>query len=221
MFHPVPEEILARMRILEAMDAKDRMDGTPRLERLRQIPAQTGRYLAVTCASAPEGRVLEVGTSGGYSTLWLALACRATGRKITTFEVLEGKAALARETFREAKVEDVVNLVAGDAREFLQAIGGVGFCFLDAEKEIYGDCYELVVPNLVPEAFSWPTMPSTTRRRSGRCSTARSPTSGSTPSSPRSETENWSAGGSEPRRICTKPPAAACPGLDPERWTFR
>jgi predicted O-methyltransferase YrrM len=63
--------------------------------------------------------------------------------------VLEDKAKLARETFRLACVEDVVECVVGDAREHLQNLKDIAFCFLDAEKEIYGDCYEIVVPNLV------------------------------------------------------------------------
>ncbi|NLD71943.1 MAG: O-methyltransferase, partial [Chloroflexi bacterium] len=43
MFHTIPPEILARMQHLEAIDARDRVDGTTRAERLRQIPPETGR----------------------------------------------------------------------------------------------------------------------------------------------------------------------------------
>jgi predicted O-methyltransferase YrrM len=138
------------MRHLEAADAQDRRDGTPRLERLRQIPPETGRFLALLAAMAPAGTYLEIGTSAGYSTLWLALACRELGRKITTFEMLPAKAALARETFRAAEVEDVVELVEGDARDHLPNCNDIAFCFLDAEKEVYADCYELVVPRMLP-----------------------------------------------------------------------
>jgi caffeoyl-CoA O-methyltransferase len=135
---------------LEGLDAKDRRDGTPRLQRLRQIPPEAGRFLALLAAGTPEGAWIEIGTSAGYSTLWLALACREVGRRITTFEVLEEKAALARETFRLAGVGDVVELVVGDARDHLRGRKDIAFCFLDAEKDLYADCYELVVPNLVP-----------------------------------------------------------------------
>jgi NTP pyrophosphatase (non-canonical NTP hydrolase)/precorrin-6B methylase 2 len=100
-------------------------------------------------ASSPSGAWIEIGASAGYSTLWLALACRETGRTLTTFEVLEEKVALARETFRLAGVEDVVTLIAGDAREYLADCHDIAFCFLDAEKDVYADCYELVVPRLV------------------------------------------------------------------------
>ncbi len=149
MFHDVPERVLEQMRRLEAIDARDRSDGTARLKRLRQIPPETGRFIALLAACAPPGRYIEIGTSAGYSTLWLALACRLAGRKITTFEILDEKAELAMETFAAAGVGDVVHLVHGDALDHLGNCSGVSFCFLDAEKEIYAECYEAVVPNMV------------------------------------------------------------------------
>ena len=150
MFHGIPEVILTRMHDLEQIDDTDRQDGTPRQQRLRQIPPETGRFLALLAAGAPQGRYLEIGTSAGYSTLWLALACTMLGRTITTVEVLPEKVKLARETFRVTDLANVVNLVEDDARHYLAQIGNIAFCFLDAEKEIYHDCYEAVVPKLVP-----------------------------------------------------------------------
>ena len=150
MFHDIPPQILARMRHLEAIDARDRVDGTPRMERLRQVPPESGRFIALLAAGAPDGTFIEIGTSAGYSTLWLALACRERAQTITTFELLEAKQELAAETFRQADVEDVVDLVKGDALDHIAAYDDIAFCFLDAEKEIYGDCYEAVVPRMVP-----------------------------------------------------------------------
>lgn len=149
MFHDIPDAILDRMRELEALDAADRRDGTPLRRRLRQITADTGRFLAILAASAPPGRLIEIGTSAGYSTLWLALAATATDRAVTTFELLEEKADKARDTLRRADLEAQVTLIRGDARDWLPDLGDIGFCFLDAEKEIYADCYATVVPNLV------------------------------------------------------------------------
>lgn len=149
MFEDIPESILQRMHELEALDAQDRSDGTDRQERLRQIPPETGRFLALLAAMAPAGRYLEIGTSAGYSTLWLALACRLVGRQVTTFEILDPKAKLARETFEAADVLDVVDFVHGDALDHLSGISEISFCFLDAEKEIYSECYEALVPKMV------------------------------------------------------------------------
>jgi len=149
MFHEISVPILREMADLEARDSVDRADGTPRLDRLRQIPPETGRFLAILAASAPEGAWLEIGTSAGYSALWLALACGERGRVLTTFEVMPSKVAMAAETFAAAGVSDVVNLVEGDFLDHADAVGEVAFCFLDAEKEVYGSCYDAIVPRLV------------------------------------------------------------------------
>jgi len=149
VFHDIPPAILDRMAYLEQIDARDRLDGTPKDRRLRQVTPDTGRFLALLAAGAPAGKIIEIGTSAGYSTLWLALACRETGRRLTSFEILENKARLARETFRQAGIEDLVELVVGEAQEMLPGYSGVAFCFLDAEKEAYADFYQAVVPNLV------------------------------------------------------------------------
>jgi predicted O-methyltransferase YrrM len=149
VFRNLTDKMKAEMARLEAIDARDRVDGTPRLERLRQIPPVTGQFIAIMAASAPTGGIVEIGTSAGYSTLWLALAAEATGQKLTTYEILPEKAAMARETFRAADVEPLVTSVEGDALEHLAGHAKVGCCFLDAEKEVYQACYDLVVPNLV------------------------------------------------------------------------
>jgi predicted O-methyltransferase YrrM len=149
MFHEISDGMRARMRELEAIDSRDRADGTPQARRMRQIPPETGQFIAMLAACAPDGAHLEIGTSAGYSTMWQALAARQRGRKITTFDVSEYKIQLARETFRQAGIEDIVDLVAQDARQYIERFAQIGFCFLDAEKDLYMDCYELVIPRLV------------------------------------------------------------------------
>lgn len=138
------------MQYLEDLDARDRNNNTPLLQRLRQIPPETGKFLAILAAGSPEGGIIEIGTSAGYSTLWLSLAAEQAGRSITTFEVLPEKVKLARETFMVTGAANRIKLVEGDARDHLKEFKNIAFCFLDAEKDVYADCYEMVVPNLVP-----------------------------------------------------------------------
>jgi caffeoyl-CoA O-methyltransferase len=133
MFHNIPKAFLDRMQCLEQLDARDRMDGTPHSRRLRQIPRETGKLLALLAVGCPEGAQLEIGTSACYSTLWLALACLETAKMVTTFELSEEKAKLARETFRLTSLENIVECVVGDAREYLTNYEQISFCFLDAE----------------------------------------------------------------------------------------
>ena len=149
MFHQIPGEVLACMRELEQMDSIERRGAMAHFDRLRQIPSGTGRFLALIAATAPEGELIDIGTSGGYSALWISLACRALGRGLTTFEIAEAKVALATETFRKAGVDDIVSIVSGDAREELGGQSDVAFCFLDVEKHFYEECYEAVIPKMV------------------------------------------------------------------------
>jgi predicted O-methyltransferase YrrM len=120
------------------------------LKRLRQIPPETGMFLALLASAAPAGPMLEIGTSAGYSALWLSLAAKQRGDMLVTYELLPEKVELARETFQKAGVEGQVELVHGDARGHLAEREEIAFCFLDAEKEMYAEFYELVAPKLIP-----------------------------------------------------------------------
>jgi len=150
VFNNIPDNVTQIMRDLERRDATDRDDGTPHLERLRQITPETGRFIALWAASSPPGAMVEIGTSAGYSALWLAQACRLNGRTLTTFEILPEKVRLARDTFTRAGVTDIVTLVDGDFLASADDFDEIGFCFLDAEKDVYRACYDAVIPKLVP-----------------------------------------------------------------------
>ena len=150
MFHHIPEKIQRRMQELEQLDSRDRLNGTERKLRLRQIPPETGRYLAFMAASAPDGNFIEIGTSAAYSSMWISLAMKDRGTKLVTFEINPEKISLARETIRKTETEEYIESIRGDARAYLGGYKEIAFAFLDAEKEIYEDCYELIVPNLVP-----------------------------------------------------------------------
>jgi predicted O-methyltransferase YrrM len=149
MFHNISENVKKRMQYLEEIDSRDRTDGTPRLKRLRQITPDTGRFLSILAANAPKGEFIEIGTSAGYSTLWIAIACKLIKNKVITFEVLKEKIELAKETFKITNMESYVELIEGDAREFINNFKKISFCFLDAAKRIYEECYDLVIPNMV------------------------------------------------------------------------
>lgn len=149
MLHNIPELVKKRMRYLEKLDAEDRVNGTPRMQRLRQIPPETGKFLSIIAAGAPRGEFIEIGTSAGYSTMWIALACMERGNKIKTFEILEEKIELAKETFQQSKMQKYIDLVEGDARDYLKEEKDISFCFLDAEKDVYEECYDLIIPNMV------------------------------------------------------------------------
>ncbi len=149
MFHEIPDIVKKRMYYLEERDKLDRIDGTPRMERLRQIPPETGKFISILAASAPKGKFIEIGTSAGYSTLWISLACQQIGSTLTTFEILKEKADIARETFQMTNLGNIIELIEGDARDYLASYKNIAFCFLDAKKEIYEECYNNVILNMV------------------------------------------------------------------------
>jgi caffeoyl-CoA O-methyltransferase len=153
MFNNLPAPIAERMAYLERLDKQHRSINAPSEIRLRQVPRETGKFLSIMASMAPAGTYLEIGTSGGYSALWLAVVCRELGRNLVTFEILPQKVNIARETFHAAQVEDVVELVPGDARDYLGNHRNISFCFLDAEKEMYAECFEKIVPNMVKQGI--------------------------------------------------------------------
>ena len=153
MFLEISAPMKKRMEELEVLDRKDRENGTERMARLRQIPPETGKFLALIAANCPVGQYLEIGTSAGYSAMWISLAIRLRGIRLRTYEILPEKAKLARETFRLAQIEDSVELIEKDFLYNASGLHKIAFCFIDAEKEIYGQCFELVTDKMIPGSF--------------------------------------------------------------------
>jgi len=142
MFRDIPQSIEVTQGHLKALEAWRIAQGMERKRLLRQISPETGKLLALLLANCPAGNAAEVGTGAGYSALWLALACRATGRKLVTFELDEAKAALALHCLEAAAVLDVVELRQTDALEGLKGLSGISFCFIDAERDLARSAYE-------------------------------------------------------------------------------
>lgn len=136
---------------LEQRDSLEREQDVPRERRLRQIAADVGRFLHVVVLATKPHTILELGTSGGYSTIWLATAARHVGAGVVTLEIDPAKIPQAAANLREAGVDDVVTAVQGDAFAYLRdRREPVDFVFLDAEKEDYLSYLGLIVPLLSP-----------------------------------------------------------------------
>ncbi len=122
----VPDRVRAEMAALEAIDAADRADGTPQARRLRAIRPEVGQLLLTLALAIAARTIVEVGTSGGYSTLWLAVAAGRTGGRVVTFEIDPDKARRARRTFAAAGVEALVDLRESEGGRGLAALAGSG-----------------------------------------------------------------------------------------------
>ncbi|HXK60729.1 MAG TPA: O-methyltransferase [Acidobacteriota bacterium] len=116
-----------------------------------EVPVTDGRMLRLIAEAIGAKNVLEIGTSTGYSGLWLSLALQKTGGKLTTFEIDPGRAAQARRHFREAGVDHIVTLVEGDAHQKIREYKDpVDLVFIDADKGGYLDYLNQVLPLVRP-----------------------------------------------------------------------
>ncbi len=115
------------------------------------VPETDGRRLRVLVEALGAGNVVEIGTSTGYSGLWLCLGVHRSGGHITTFEIDPNRAARAREFFRLAGVENHITVVEGDAHKNLATLKGpIDLVFLDADKEGYPDYLKQLLPLVRP-----------------------------------------------------------------------
>jgi predicted O-methyltransferase YrrM len=122
-------------RFGEANDAQ--VSERPR--RMLNITRDTGEFLAVLVRATAARRVLEIGTSNGYSTLWLAEAARAIGGSVTTVESAQYKIELASANFARSGLASFIMLVHDDAVRFLERSDPVTYdlIFLDSARSEY------------------------------------------------------------------------------------
>jgi predicted O-methyltransferase YrrM len=123
-----------------------------RLARWRNVEPETAELLGVLVRAKRAERVLEIGTSNGYSTIWLADAAEATGGTVLTIEIDPERAAHARDHVARAGLGDRVELRTEDAAETLKALPDDAFelTFLDAERRHYAGYWPDLVRTLKP-----------------------------------------------------------------------
>ena len=118
---------------------------------MMNVAAEDGRWLRLLAEAMGARTVVEVGTSNGYSGIWLCLGLRASGGKLITHEIDARRAGLARENFKRAGVESIVTLVEGDAHQEVPKLEGpIDLLFLDADKEGYVDYLKKLLPRIRP-----------------------------------------------------------------------
>jgi predicted O-methyltransferase YrrM len=118
---------------------------------LWNVDPNEGAFLRDEVAKVKAKRALEIGTSNGYSTIWIALGARRTGGHVTTVEIDDTRAKLARENFHAAGVDSVITLVHGDALKVVPMLQGpFQFVFIDAWKSDYIKYLEMVLPMIPP-----------------------------------------------------------------------
>jgi len=141
---PANEQEKKILSVLEEMDRNQRRG-------MMNVPLEDARILRMLTEAIGAKHVVEIGTSNGYSGIWFCLAMQATGGKLTTHDVDEGRASLARKNFKRAGVDNMVTLVMGDAHETVTRIKEpIDVLFIDADKEGYADYLEKLLPLVRP-----------------------------------------------------------------------
>ena len=121
---------------------------------LLPIGAAAATFVNLLIKQAKSRAILEVGTSYGYSTIWLAEAARETGGIVTTLELHPRKIDYARERMAEAGLDDCVDFRIGDALETLASLPGpFDFVLLDLWKDLYVASFDAVYPKLADGAL--------------------------------------------------------------------
>ena len=112
---------------------------TERSHRMLNITPDTGEFLSVLVRATLARRVLEIGTSNGYSTLWLAEAASAISGTVTTIEASNYKIGLATQNFSRSGLAEFIKLVHDEAGRVLNqsADGTFDLVFLDSERSEY------------------------------------------------------------------------------------
>ena len=151
--------VLARYSARVAEERKVFANGDPRQlmarrdDFLLEVGEEVARLLQALIVARCARHIVELGTSYGYSTLFLADAARRTGGRVTTFELSAEKQAFAREQLAEARLGGFVDWRQGDAVELLPSLDdGVDFVLIDLWKELYVPCLDLVYPKLAENA---------------------------------------------------------------------
>jgi predicted O-methyltransferase YrrM len=113
------------------------------------VPASDGKLLYDLIIKNNYTRALEIGTSTGHSSIWIAWALSKTGGKLITIEVDEGRHREAVANFKEVGLDHIIDARLGDAHELVPALEGpFDFVFSDADKYWYKNYFLAVDPKL-------------------------------------------------------------------------
>lgn len=113
------------------------------------ISRESANFLNMLIKISGARKVVEVGTSNGYSGIWIAKALKETGGHLTTIEYYEKRIVLAQENFKKCGVDDIITIKQGSACEVLETLDfGIDFVFIDANKSEYIKYFDIINPKL-------------------------------------------------------------------------
>jgi predicted O-methyltransferase YrrM len=124
----------------------DQIHGQPGM---MNVPRADGEFLHDFIVEHGYQWGLEIGTSNGYSAMWMGMALRQTGGRLLTLEIDKHRASLARKNFEQVKLGDVIELREGDALKIIPELQGpFDFIFIDAWKPDYIRYFQMLYPKV-------------------------------------------------------------------------
>lgn len=144
------------LTVLKKLEKRSRLEENDQIEvkhedRMLAITEETGQFYNLFLRAIKAKKVLEVGTSVGYSTLWFADALLESKGRIITIEQNPSKIARAKANFKEAEVQNIVKNLHGEALSILKQMAKnhkeeFDFAFLDADKELNSEYFDIILP---------------------------------------------------------------------------
>jgi predicted O-methyltransferase YrrM len=123
-------------------------------KKMLNLEPDTARFLNILVRSSRRKHVLEIGTSNGYSTIWLALALKATGGRLVSIDREASKQALADANLCHVGLREIVDLACGDATGIVAGLSGPFDCvFFDADRYSAPEQLSLLLPKLTADVF--------------------------------------------------------------------
>lgn len=147
----VLQQLLAE---LERWGRENDASASDRRGKMLNLEPDTAHLISILIRSSQRRSLLEIGTSNGYSTIWLAWAAKSTGGHVISIERDPDKQSLAHANLRRANLHEKVELLLGDATEVVSTLAGpFDFVFFDADRLSAPEQLARLQPKLLPGAL--------------------------------------------------------------------
>src|SRR5689334_20792833 len=148
------EKIANLLHELEAFGRENDEREQNRSHKMLNLEPDTAKLISILVRSGQRKHILEIGTSNGYSTIWLAWSVQATGGHVVSIEKESRKEAMADANLRRAGLREFVDLRIGDATEVIESLyGPFDLVFFDADRLSAPAQLQLLLPKLSPGAL--------------------------------------------------------------------
>lgn len=148
------ERLLTLLAELEQKGREHDARQTEHSKKMLNLEPDTAQLVHILARSGGAKRILEIGTSNGYSTIWLASVAAENGGRVTTIDVSADKQTMARENLQRAGLLDFVEFLLGKANTIVKELAGpFDVVFIDADRTGAAENLKALMPKLAPSVL--------------------------------------------------------------------